>query len=46
VLFEKKEDAQAARTALNQTKFQDKHLRVDLTIHERDPEAGKKGRVG
>jgi RNA recognition motif-containing protein len=34
VLFEKKEEAQAARLALNQTKFLDKHIRVDATIHE------------
>ena len=43
MLFEKKEDAQAARVALNQTKFLDKHIRVDATIHER--EEGQKGRV-
>lgn len=31
VLFETKEAALAAKLALNQTKFQDKHIRVDLS---------------
>jgi hypothetical protein len=34
----KKEEAQAARAAINRIEFKDKHLRVDLDIHEQNGE--------